>query len=121
MPVPRKPIKRAETSRMRETARRTAARSAARGRMRVCEAPNCGQKFEAYVARQRFCSDACRARAFYWDYKNETGERYAARRQSGRRSASAARAARRSRSSARGASRTRAASRSSSGARGASR
>ena len=50
----------------------------ARGSKRVCEAPGCGKSFRAYVDRQRFCSNGCRSRAFYWDFKDKTGERYAA-------------------------------------------
>jgi hypothetical protein len=50
----------------------------ARGSRRTCEAPGCGKGFRAYVARQRFCSNGCRSRAFYWDFKDRTGERYAA-------------------------------------------
>jgi hypothetical protein len=50
----------------------------ARGSRRLCEAPGCGKSFRAYVDRQRFCSNGCRSRAFYWDFKDKTGERYAA-------------------------------------------
>jgi hypothetical protein len=39
-------------------------------------APGCGKTFAAYVARQRYCSGRCRFRAFYWDHKKATGERY---------------------------------------------
>ncbi len=50
-----------------------------RGAYRICEAPGCGKRYPAYVARQRFCSPVCRARAFYWDFKDTHGERYGAR------------------------------------------
>jgi hypothetical protein len=49
-----------------------------RGAKRICQAPGCGKTFRAYVDRQRFCSNGCRSRAFYWDFKDKTGERYAA-------------------------------------------
>ena len=57
---------------------RTAEPEVTRGSRRTCEAPGCGKSFRAYVARQRFCSNGCRSRAFYWDFKERTGERYAA-------------------------------------------
>ena len=43
---------------------------------RTCMAPGCGKTFAAYVKRQRYCSGRCRFRAFYWDHKKATGERY---------------------------------------------
>ena len=43
-----------------------------------CGNPGCGKKFRP-VGRQSFCSAKCRAAAFYWRYKAEHGERYAAR------------------------------------------
>jgi hypothetical protein len=46
------------------------------GKKRKCE--NCGRVFEPYN-HQLYCSPNCRAQAFYWQYKNATGERYGAR------------------------------------------
>ena len=45
-------------------------------RKRKCE--NCGKMFDPYN-HQLYCSPNCRAQAFYWQYKNATGERYGAR------------------------------------------
>ncbi len=47
----------------------------------TCQAPDCGKKFRPYgplALRQRFCSPACRQRAFYWEFKKKNkGKRYA--------------------------------------------
>jgi hypothetical protein len=82
MPATKKPV-RAESEREEPV----------RGVSRVCGAPGCNQKFSAWVARQRFCSGACRARAFYWEHKEATGQRYAVSR-AGKRSRLQAREAR---------------------------
>jgi methionyl-tRNA synthetase len=39
----------------------------------------CGKKFQPYAPQHNFCSPACRQRAFYWEYKERTGKRYASR------------------------------------------
>jgi len=47
-----------------------------------CEAPGCDVRFAPHPPlrkRQRFCSDACRQREFYWSFKKKHGgQRYAA-------------------------------------------
>jgi hypothetical protein len=48
----------------------------------TCKAPGCGRRFRPYAplrGRQKYCSDACRQRQFYWSFKRRhRGRRYAA-------------------------------------------
>jgi hypothetical protein len=57
----------------------TAKKAATGGGWRRCEAPGCGSSFRPRSDRQIYCSPACKVRAFYWSYKENEGERYAAR------------------------------------------
>ena len=76
---------RAVSARKRPAPSRTAATSTASGKAatkagsRRCEAPNCNETFRPKSDRQIYCSPACKVRAFYWAYKEQAGERYAAR------------------------------------------
>jgi hypothetical protein len=65
----------------------TAGRTSKAGSRR-CEAPNCGNTFQPRSDRQMYCSPACKVRAFYWKFKEQSGERYAARYERDRRTAS---------------------------------
>ena len=75
----------------RAATRSTAAsgKAATKTSRRRCEAPNCNETFEPRSDRQMYCSPACKVRAFYWAYKNEAGERYAARYERSRKRAAA--------------------------------
>ena len=47
---------------------------------RRCAAPGCRRRFAPHVSkkgRQRYCSNTCRQRAFYWAFKESRGVRYA--------------------------------------------
>jgi hypothetical protein len=52
-----------------------------KSRYATCKAPGCGKKFTPYApqkGRQKYCSDACRQRSFYWSFKKKNrGKRYA--------------------------------------------
>jgi hypothetical protein len=48
--------------------------------MRRCAAPGCRRRFSPHISkqgRQRYCSNTCRQRAFYWTFKDRRGMRYA--------------------------------------------
>ena len=76
-----------------KSASSTAARKGAKGKAaagagwRKCQAPGCGSSFRPRSDRQIYCSPACKVRAFYWQYKENEGERYAARYERQRRKA----------------------------------
>ena len=65
----------------------TAKKAAAGSGWRKCQAPGCGTSFRPRSDRQIYCSPACKVRAFYWSYKENEGERYAARYERQRRKA----------------------------------
>jgi hypothetical protein len=72
-------------------ARKGPAKKAAAGSgWRKCQAPGCGTSFRPRSDRQIYCSPACKVRAFYWSYKENEGERYAARYERQRRKAASA-------------------------------
>ncbi len=68
---------------MATRASKTKSTRAPRGAAKLrCAAPGCSKSFSppAFTSRrQRYCSNACRQRAFYWEFKRRHRVRYAAR------------------------------------------
>lgn len=86
----KRPTPRRSAAATTTTSTTASARSATRAGSRRCEAPNCSQSFRPKSDRQIYCSPACKVRAFYWAYKEQSGERYAARYERQRRRAAKA-------------------------------
>jgi hypothetical protein len=82
-PTPSAPRGKAKKAPAKAAAPKTAKKAAAKAETTVkCEAPGCDVRFVPHPPlrkRQRFCSDACRQREFYWSFKKKHGgQRYAA-------------------------------------------
>jgi hypothetical protein len=45
-----------------------------KSKLRLCAARGCNNRFKPYRPQQLYCSNTCRQRGFYDDYKDENGE-----------------------------------------------
>jgi hypothetical protein len=81
-PTPSAPRGKAKKAAAKKTTAKAAKKTVVKAESTVkCEAPGCDVRFVPHPPlrkRQRFCSDACRQREFYWSFKKKHGgQRYA--------------------------------------------